>query len=79
MDLVLLVLFHFNSSGAGVRVREVRYVDERCDASVWEKPKEVVEVERFNRWPVVTNTISKVSRTISPREQWSRLLLTHNE
>ena len=44
MDLVLLVLFHFNSSGAGVRVREVRYVDERCDASVWEKPKEVVEV-----------------------------------
>ena len=69
------MVFRFNGPGASICLRQVGRFDQRRDASVWEKPEEVVEMGGFERESAVTDAISKVSRTISGARKWGRVLL----
>ena len=69
------MVFRFNGPGASICLRQVGRFDQRRDASVWEKPEEVVEMGGFARESAVTDAISKVSRTISGARKWRGVLL----
>ena len=69
------MVFRFNGPGASICLRQVGRFDQRRDASVWEKPEEVVEMGGFARESAVTDAISKVSRTISGARKWGGVLL----